>query len=220
MPRYARRRTARRRTPYRGRRRITRRYVLRRGRRMSTNLHTYRRWEPFGSRAFTVTTDATGSAGTGFLFRLNLTDGFAELGALYDAYRILQVTLVMSYAPETSASLPASAANYPEFFYKRDYDDATGPTASVMQQSNQTRIWRPTQSRTTKTVKLKPAVRNIISGDAGNTATTTLWRPWIDMVDSAANHYGFKILARGAPSTAYGILNVRVCYLIQCKNVR
>lgn len=219
MSRYARRRRAPRRT-YRGRRRNTRRSrrrVLRRG---SVNMHNFIRREGIGLRTLTINTNATGQAFFGVFFRLSNTTNASELTQLYDSYRINAVTVTMSWNPESGVVVPANPANFPEFWYKRDYDDAVTPTSTTMfEQSNQTRIWRPTNSRTFKSFRIRPAVINTIGGDDG-VFSSSMWRPWIDCSDANVPHYGLKIMVNGAASTNYGRLSLRVAYRVSCKNVR
>lgn len=220
MPRYARRSYRRRRY---ARSRRVRRYATtrrRRARRGSVNVHTFRRWEPLGTRPFALTTDANGNVFAGNAFRLDLTTNYGELTTLFDSYRILCVWVRMTWSPDSASGTTFPPA-YPEFWYKRDYDDASTPISSAeFEQSNQTRVWRPTNMSLTKTIKLRPAAQNTMYRTGVTSAYASIWRPWLDCNTADVPHYGLKLMCRGMPSTEYGQLNLRVCYLVQLKNVR
>jgi len=126
------------------------------------------------------------------IHRLNDIANVTKFQAMYDAYRINTVTVIMEYMNSHSAGggLPVT----PTIYYYQDMDDATNPPAlgSILGKQG-VQSFTPSGNQTVKAFTFRP--RQAISVEDNTGAPTALIpspRQWTDCITSLVNHYSCK----------------------------
>jgi len=168
-------------------------------------------------------TGFSGSNSSTFLVFANLSDvsggcahrlqdaaNFTSFTALYDAYRINSVTVIMEYM--SGQGYPGSNGPTPTIYYYADPDD-DGPPTSLTSMSGKQGVfqWQPTSSQSMKAFTFRPRIAvNVATSDTQN-VTGMIAPPsqWIDCVRPTVQHNAFKffitdMLALANPSSVNG----------------
>lgn len=189
------------------------------------NLHMYKRWAtPLWQ---TATSPATAYNNV-LTFDLSQVRNSSELTALYDQYMIVGVKVIFQLMtnPDATTWLNSSSNNnasnfYPKLFYCRDYDNATVETTNDLRERNNTksRILRPNSA---VSIYVRPAIRNQVYLDGVTTATSPIWKNWLDCSTTQVPHYGFKYSIDFLGLTTANDYNLRIeqVYYLKFKNSR
>jgi hypothetical protein len=171
-------------------------------------IYTFSRTASKGS--FQATTVAIGALGLSF--SLNDLPNVSEFTALFDQYRILQVTVSM--VPNVTSSQPLP------IYSCIDYDDASVPAASSdIYQKDTSQVNDGTQV-IVRTLNPKSLVSAYLS--AVSTAYSPEWGVWYDCDQPGVPHYGLKFFSpiiggnTGLTTLSY---NVIAEYVIQTRSV-
>jgi len=166
------------------------------------------------------TINSTATPGTEFdgayYFYLNQLSGVTGLGAVWDQYKFIQVTLnfqpVFSQLSFTSAS-GGVAGN---FITALDYDDATSTTYSMLEQYD-TAHHTPAYVAQSRTLTPRLAVAVY----AGAFTSFANQRSWLDINSPSVQHYGVKYACTNNNSAvATTIYNVIALYTVAFRAVR
>lgn len=163
------------------------------------NLHSYIRW----ATPDTLSINVGASQGNySKAFALSETINASELTALYDQYQVVGVKLMFklmnnpdgaSTVPNTGASSSGQQANnmYPKLWFSRDYDNISTETVDELRQRNTTKckVMRPNSMIS---FYIRPALRNQVYLDGVTTATSPIWKQWLDCSNSTVPYYGCK----------------------------
>ena len=186
------------------------------------NIHQFRRF----SRGYNVplTSNLTGFDATAFQFTLDRVQGYSELTAMYDQYRIDYVQFRINWSPKYTVSVDPNApgqSTYPLLYYYKDYDDATDPTSlAQMQERGNLRQVRITPNKIIK-INVKPAVAQMVYQSAVSTAYAPKWGAKIDVAMPDVPHYGLKIgIDHLINQPAQGQLDVEIVYHVTMFGVR
>jgi len=161
-----------------------------------------------------VTATALGTGGA-FFFTINDTPAPTDFLSLFDQYRIaqVQVEFLPSVAPFTAST---TATDLPVLITAIDYDDATTPTATVLQQFESAQIVSD-QSYHCRTLNPRFAV-SAYGGVFGSFALAPQ-RSWIDSASNVVQYYGLKWATTPLTTPSAQILYRVMCtYTIQCRN--
>lgn len=189
------------------------------------NMHKFTRWEPLEGESSLVDCNF-GSAGTNFAvknFSLASVVNFNEFRDLYDNYRILGVRVYFDYSPDVhpiGSGSNNSPSLYPKLWVLRDYDDTTTPTLDIIAQSNKSICLRFGSNSTTRSIFIRPAIRNEVFRTSATSSYTNSWGEWLDCTNSDVPHYGLKMISQGIPNLNLGAITIRCKYYLQFKNVR
>lgn len=186
------------------------------------NIHKFRRY----SRGYNVqlTQNASGFDATAFAFTLDRVQGYTELTAMYDQYRIDYVQFRINWSPKYTISVDPNnpgQSTYPLLYYFKDYDDDNTPTSlNQMQERGNLRQVRITPNKIIK-INVKPAVSAMVYQSAVATGYTPKWDTKIDMANPDVPHYGLKIgIDHLINQPSQGQLDVEIVYHITCFGVR
>lgn len=185
------------------------------------NVHKFIRWEPIEAENAIIDCNF-GSAGTNVAtktFALANVVNQSEFFALYDQYKILGVRVYFDYSPDF-AGASASAGLFPKLWVLRDYDDITTPTLDMLAQSNKTICLRFNATNNTRSIYIRPAIRNEVFRTTGTSGFTNMWNNWLDVTNNDIPHFGLKMIAQGLPSNNMGAITIRFKYYLQFKNTR
>lgn len=189
------------------------------------NVHMYRRYA--SPLSFVMSSSST-ALNNVITFDLSQVRNPGELTNLYDQYMITGVKVIFQLCNNPDARnqlLTTSITNatnvYPRLFYSRDYDNSSVETTNDLRERNTTKsvILRPNSSHS---VFLKPAIRNQVYLDGITTATSPVWKQWLDCSVNNVPHYGLKfsleLLGFTAPQDYH--LRVETLYYLKFKNAR
>lgn len=189
------------------------------------NLHMYKRW----ATSLLQTASAPATAYNNVLtFDLSQVRNSSELTALYDQYMIVGVKVIFHLVtnPDASFRTNQSANNnasnfYPKLFYCRDYDNSTVESTNDLRERNNTKckVLRPNSM---VSVYVRPAIRNQVYLDGVTTATSPVWKQWIDCSTTQVPHYGLKYSIDFLGLTTANDFNITVeqIYYLKFKNAR
>lgn len=160
------------------------------------NLHSYIRW----GNPDTLTVNVGASQGNySKAFSLSETINASELTALYDQYQVCGVKIMFKLMnnPDAAITVPmSSGANYsnnlyPKLWFSRDYDNISTETVDELRQRNTTKckVMRPNSMIS---FYVRPAIRNQVYLDGVTTATSPIWKQWLDCSNSTVPYYGIK----------------------------
>lgn len=160
------------------------------------NLHSYIRW----ANPDTLTVNVGSSQGNySKAFSLSETINSSELTALYDQYQVCGVKIMFKLMnnPDAAITVPmSSGANYsnnlyPKLWFSRDYDNISTETVDELRQRNTTKckVLRPNSMIS---FYVRPALRNQVYLDGVTTATSPIWKQWLDCSNSTVPYYGCK----------------------------
>jgi hypothetical protein len=162
-----------------------------------------------------VSVSATETNGA-VIFTLGSLDNSSAITALFDQYRILQVSC--EFAP-TGNVASAALANNGELYTALDYDDATAAGASTLRQYNtcvRTDVYSP-QTRTL-TPRIAYAAYNG-SGFAGYAIGAP--DTWINSSYNNVQHYAVKYcFSPGGLGSGISVYGIRVRYVLQVRLVK
>lgn len=189
------------------------------------NLHMYKRWATPLWQTATAPATAYNNVLT---FDLSQVRSNGELTALYDQYMIVGVKVIFHLMtnPDMTTNLNSSSGTnasnyYPKLFYCRDYDNATVETTNDLRERNNTkcRVLRP---NSTVSVYVRPAIRNQVYLDGVTTATSPIWKNWLDCSTTQVPHYGLKYSIDFLGLTTVTDYNLRIeqVYYLKFKNSR
>lgn len=195
------------------------------------NLHSYIRWANPDSTPHAGTQTAPGTTTTSCYtkaFGLSETVNSSELTALYDQYQIMGVKVMFQLVsnPDASTSINSGASSnhnnfFPKLWYVRDYDNATLESLDELKQRNNAKcvVLKPDRMYS---VYVRPAIRNQVYLDGVSTATSPIWKQWLDCSTSTVPHYGLKwvIATEGFTPTQTWNVRVEYKYFIKFKNAR
>lgn len=161
-------------------------------------------------------------------FDLSQVRAASELTALYDQYMItgVKVLFKMMTNPDGNNSLfsttTVNSANlYPTLLYSRDYDNNSVETSNELRERNTTKyaVLRP---NSTISIFLKPAIRNQVYLDGVTTATSPIWKQWLDCSVNNVPHYGLKFSVdfNGLTTNQDYYFRTEVVYYLKFKNAR
>jgi hypothetical protein len=195
------------------------------GRLMKYNVHAYKRYAT--AQLFTITAPAT-AYNSVFTFKLSDVRNSSELTALYDQYMItgckVRFRLVTNPDAENliNSSVNPSASNfYPKLMYTRDYDNDSVETPNDLRERNTTKmkILRPNQYID---VFVRPAIRNQVYLDGVTTATSPIWKQWLDCSTTQVPHYGLKwcVDFEGFSIGTWYHVSAEIVYYLKFKNTR
>lgn len=155
-------------------------------------------------------------------FSLDTIDGYGELTALYDQYKITKVILYLTWSPlvrPTSLSGESADVFAPVFMYCPDHDDVTTPTESSLKQRSKTKTIRLQPGKQYKIV-ITPSVLQAVYESAIATSYAPKYNQKIDMADPSVPHYGLKWMCTKAADFNMGEVNIMTKYYITCYNSR
>lgn len=196
----------------------------RRFRKYLNPVHYFRRGT--NPSSYALTANITGLGGTGFIgagvdSQLGYLVNNGDFLQLYDQYKIVKTTIYMKWSITTNDAVPADniLANPPVLKYHKDYDDATAPTHSQLQ-----------ERATTKTLALRPnkvyrfthkpaTLRSIYQSALAN-AYAPQWNTFIDVGNPNVPHYGFKFGLNYEGNKSYGTVQLWQVMTIACKGQR
>lgn len=142
----------------------------------------------------------------------NQIDQFAALASVFDQYRIEAVEMWL--VPQVSADVSTRQG---QIFSVLDFDDASALTTILQAQDYATCITTPQSSGVYR--HYRPHVALAAFAPSAFTSFSNVVSPWIDTSSPAVSHYGVKIAASTANTTAQSFdLNLRL--LVALKNVR
>lgn len=150
--------------------------------------------------------------------------GVAEFTALFDQYRIDYVEVRVNFSAN-SQSTNSLNHGMPEFFFAKDYDDASATTLNDIQQYDNVETWQPTGSSTSYMVKLKPRAANLFYNGVTSGYAPSNANQFFDTASSAIPFYGLKcawqVLApAGGTERHMGYLNFTVKYHMTFKGLK
>ncbi len=152
-----------------------------------------------------------GATSMALTFALSDLPNYTEFTALFDQYRIEEVSVRL--IPIVTTCTPASYTD--SLLYSVvDFDDATTATVTDLQQYENVRVSPPT-----KEVKYRLVPRLAIAAYGGAFTQYANTQMWLDVGSPSTYHYGLKL----ACSTAGGAVQTWkiVCnYRVALKNVR
>lgn len=164
------------------------------------NLHSYIRW----ATPDTLSINVGASQGNySKAFSLSETINASELTALYDQYQVVGVKLMFKLmnSPDATSTVP-NVSNvtsgtqqtnnmYPKLWFSRDYDNIATETVDELRQRNTTKckVMRPNSMIS---FYVRPALRNQVYLDGVTTATSPMWKQWLDCSNSTVPYYGCK----------------------------
>jgi len=194
----------------------------------SRDIHRFKRWIAI-PQEHSITTTADGLT---MYFQFNQLTNYTEFTGMYDQYRIEKVMLKFHLISNPDAvvpptTLPVTTQNvtnwYPRLWYAPDYDDKAVDAISDFKQkaTTKTLIMQPNKDYT---FWCKPAVQVEAYQSAGTTGYCPSWGKWINLADTAVEHYGWKwaLDCEGLTPGASQPFKVRVnaCYYFTCKGTR
>jgi hypothetical protein len=185
-------------------------------------MHSFKRWTSVANTVDLAINSVTGDTFYAREFDLNQISNAAELGSLYDRFRINRVVVHMSYTPAAPmGGQDYTPAYYPLIMYKRDYDDATTPTvATEFYDSSQAQQFRFSATHLEHQIAIRPAAANTLWRAGAASGYSSVWRPWVDMAQRDVPHYGLKLFVKSLPGVNLGAITIRVSYEFDCINVR
>lgn len=166
------------------------------------------------------TATGTGEYFRGLSFGLSDLEGYTELTALYDRYRITKVVLDFQWTlTNTVAGAVGPNASYaPQINLFRDYDDDITPTAIMFRESG-----RVIRKRLTANNNFRIAITPAVSVPRYKTGATwgygPQWKQNIDMANPHVPHYGAK-LQLICPQIDVGFVQVTAKYYVSCYQTR
>lgn len=223
------RRTVRRRRRFVKRRRFARTTVARALVSRSTNTHHFKTRCVVGT--IPISAGGLGYASFGISPKLSDLPNSAELGVLYDKYRI---DYVKYYIVNRSTNLNMTEnyntlVGFPQLIAVHDDDDATAPSASEtgmneIRQYAKSKFFVFTSTARVFKMGFKPAVLGERYRGVASTSYTPMYHQFIDMTDRDVPHYGFKGVIQspytGANFPATVTFDVYATFYVTCSGTR
>jgi len=172
-------------------------------------VHRFKRCFFFGTQSYTTTSFAVEPS-------LSLSDGYTELTALFDQYRITKFDVTVIPFQTEGAAAPGTASVVPGLFAVVD-QDGTGPTAIT--DFLQRGVVPTSLTRTQVFTCVNPSVADEVYGGGITTAYTPSRSPWIDAAKADVPHYGMYFLFNGTPVNGWAA-NVFVTLYIETREAR
>jgi len=177
-----------------------------------------------------------------FGFGLSGVQGNAEFAALYDAYRIDYVEVIISWnaaipdvlvvGPEFSSNVVSNsiiASQTMPIWILKDYNDVNDLNVAGMKEHSKAKLYTLRLNKPIK-IFIKPAVRIPIFEGVGATTVTTSastprFSPKLDMLNGGITHYGIKTIivtpsASQAPNVYFGKVRFEFRYHLSMYNAR
>lgn len=164
-----------------------------------------------------------------FEFKLSDLTQVSEFTQLYDSYMITKVILHIS--PHWSeAGIGIGRPYLPHLGFFLDYDENVSPTSESEFQQRPGYKYMPLDKQIH--ISLRPRPAGVVqTGNGGTVVTATQFgkRQWIDLANTAVEHYGFKYMIDNSGSkdidvggvTQTGpLIKVNCEYHIMCKGMR
>lgn len=160
-------------------------------------------------------------------FNLNEMNNAAQYKELFEYYRIDKVVVKFKYKAYTVATTagggtigPRTNEINPIIFFKKDHNDVSADSISVMKESMKTKEVQLTNNRPNFTVVLKPAVQTEAYHTALSSTYMPKWGQWLSTDDGSVPHYGLKAYAIGYrdSNTNPGQIQVSFKYYVSFKN--
>jgi len=167
--------------------------------------------------SITILSANTGVTANGFSFALSNLPNYTEFTSLFDQYRILQASV--SFLPyANSSSSGAVSGSFPGIIASAiDYDDASLPGATDLQQYESYKR-NPAFEEFVRTIKPRVA----IAAYNGSTFTgyVNRYAPWIDANSPSVPHYGLKtVIINSTYATSTPVYEVEVQLTIQVRSL-
>lgn len=195
----------------------------------SRDIHKFKRW-------ISVPQDKdvnTLADGLSLYFQFNQLVNYTEFTALYDQYRIEKVLIKLHLITNPDAvvppvTIPVTTQNvtnwYPRLWYSPDYDDKQVDAISDFKQraTTKTLILKPNRDYT---FWCKPACQvEAYRDSAGTVGYCPSFNKWINMADTAVEHYGWKWAldceGLNPEDTQPYKIRLNVCYFFTCRGTR
>lgn len=184
---------------------------------INQQVHTFERIDPLSNLA-----QAAGGITAGaWSFTLAGVNGYAELTALYDFYRIAKVTIMITpLANVMDQQMLATPLYQRPFYWFYDYNDSTAPAslAEVWERAGVKRIQFPGKPFD---IVLYPKILRMIYQSAVATSYEGVSsnEVWLNTADPSVPHYGVKYIFEDTQHALNTVLaNVVAKVVIQCKN--
>jgi len=164
-----------------------------------------------------ITSSGTGGleVDNGFSFTFGALDGYASLAAVFDQYRIIQISV--TFAPTlnmvTSSSGGVQVGN---FYTVIDFDNAATANVAALRQYENC-MTTPAYAPQTRT--FTPHVALAAYGGAF-TSYANEGPKWIDSASTAVQHYGVKTALTSCAVTSTIIYEVTARLVIQLRNTQ
>lgn len=157
-------------------------------------------------------------------FNLNEMNNAAQYKELFEYYRIDKVVVTFkykaySYANAVSALTGVNEVN-PILFFKKDHNDVSADSITVMKESMKTKEVQLTNNRPNFSIVLKPAVQAEAYHSPVSSTYVPKWGQWLSTDDGSVPHYGLKAYAIGFKSGSIdpGQIQVSFKYYVSFKN--
>lgn len=127
-------------------------------------------------------------------FSLNQLNGYGELQALFDTYRItkIQYRWVVVRDP-SNVTTAANQGLFPRICWVHDFNDnASISRAQMYQHAGMREVYLSSDYQRTRWYTLKPAAQLRMYESTTSDAFTPKWRQWIDTSEPNTPHYGLK----------------------------
>lgn len=161
-------------------------------------------------------------------FSLAQVEGYNDLVALYDQFRIRAVSVKYTALsiPVQNINSGSSVAAQPLTLYSvLDYDDDTALTsATIARQYNSCLVHQYNENSKPHVRYFTPSCLQQVYESNVATAYAPKFGQWLDVNDNATPHYGIKFLLTALSSVTTADLTagyqVDVCYYLEFKNTR
>lgn len=162
--------------------------------------------------AGTISTSSTLDTFGSYRMTLDSLPNYTEFTNLFDAYRIIQMTVCFFPAVTMSATVP-----FPPLYTVIDYDDDTNLTAVTQAFEYPTLQQSVAGSVVERT--FNPCAANAAYSGAFTSYARMPRSTWVDVASPGVRYYALK-WALPQATTAQTLWNVTIRVVFQCKNVR
>ncbi len=149
-------------------------------------------------RAYVAASLTYTSADFSIVPQLALTDGYTELTALFDQFRITEV--VITLVPQFNVGAASSSQILPYIYSVNDFDGGGPTTATQFLERGMTPV---PMDRVLTFCNRTPTVNAQMYESGVATAYSPVISPWLDCGDPATPHYGTYFLMGGNPTTGW-----------------